>query len=207
MTVIPVPGCDVTTINDKACNLAAYIDRLILTENHIWRGGKVYDPEGILSTIPAIVTTISGVLTGSWLTKSEPPAVAGGTGVKGSLVGRPPSLASTTLERFRPKSSPVVYFLWRYATRPRTDLEQLFPNEQSSVDKLVRPCYLGARVARAWVLLLVDRYQRLRRLGMAVQSVRCERSRFICFYRFLCPDDLSLSRHGSGRTTDLDPRW
>ena len=67
MTVIPVPGCDVTTINDKACNLAAYLDRVILTENHIWRGGKVYDPEGLLSTLPAIVTCISGVLTGLWL--------------------------------------------------------------------------------------------------------------------------------------------
>ncbi len=67
MTVIPVPGCEVTNVSDKACNLAAYFDRLILTENHIWRGGKVYDPEGLLSTIPAIVTTISGVLTGTWL--------------------------------------------------------------------------------------------------------------------------------------------
>jgi predicted acyltransferase len=67
MTLIPVPGCEVTSVSDKACNLAAYLDRLILTENHIWRGGKVYDPEGLLSTIPAIVTTISGVLTGTWL--------------------------------------------------------------------------------------------------------------------------------------------
>ncbi|MGB7209417.1 MAG: DUF5009 domain-containing protein [Pyrinomonadaceae bacterium] len=73
MTAIPVPGCDVTTIDDKACNLAAYLDRLILTENHIWRSAKVFDPEGILSTIPAIVTTISGVLTGTWLrSKHEP---------------------------------------------------------------------------------------------------------------------------------------
>jgi len=77
MTVIPVPGCEVTTINDKACNLAAYLDRLILTENHIWRGSKVYDPEGILSTIPAIVTTISGVLAGRWITKSSPPYEGG----------------------------------------------------------------------------------------------------------------------------------
>jgi predicted acyltransferase len=68
MTVIPVPGCEVTTINDKACNLAAWIDRTILTENHLWRSAKVYDPEGILSTIPALVTTIAGVLTGTWLT-------------------------------------------------------------------------------------------------------------------------------------------
>jgi predicted acyltransferase len=71
MTTISVPGCEVTTIDDKACNLAAYLDRLILGENHIWRGGRVYDPEGILSTIPAIVTCLSGVLTGKWLTNRE----------------------------------------------------------------------------------------------------------------------------------------
>jgi len=70
MTVIPVPGCDITTIDDKACNLAAWLDRTILTEAHMWRSAKVYDPEGILSTIPAIVTTLSGVLTGTWLTRS-----------------------------------------------------------------------------------------------------------------------------------------
>ncbi|MFN2501006.1 MAG: acyltransferase family protein [Pyrinomonadaceae bacterium] len=67
MTAIPVPGCEATTIDDRACNLAAYLDRLILGENHIWRGGRVYDPEGILSTLPAIATTLSGVLTGTWL--------------------------------------------------------------------------------------------------------------------------------------------
>jgi predicted acyltransferase len=71
MTLVPVPGCEITTINDKACNLAAYLDRLILGENHIWRAGKVYDPEGILSTLPAIVTTISGVLTGQWLIRNH----------------------------------------------------------------------------------------------------------------------------------------
>ena len=67
MTLIAVPNCDATTIDDKACNLAAYVDRTIFGENHIWRSAKVFDPEGILSTIPAVVTTISGVLTGTWL--------------------------------------------------------------------------------------------------------------------------------------------
>ena len=71
MTLINVPNCPVTTIDDKACNLAAYIDRLILGENHIWKQAKVYDPEGILSTIPAVVTTISGILTGMWLKSSR----------------------------------------------------------------------------------------------------------------------------------------
>lgn len=67
MTAIPVPGCEITSINDKACNLAAYLDRTILGLDHIWKQGKVFDPEGILSTIPAIVTTMSGILTGTWL--------------------------------------------------------------------------------------------------------------------------------------------
>jgi predicted acyltransferase len=67
MTLINVPGCEVTTFNDKACNLAAYIDRMILTENHMWSQSKVFDPEGLLSTIPAICTTIAGILCGHWL--------------------------------------------------------------------------------------------------------------------------------------------
>ena len=67
MTLINVPGCEITTYNDKACNLSAYIDRLVLTENHIWKSAKVFDPEGLLSTIPAIATTLAGVLTGHWL--------------------------------------------------------------------------------------------------------------------------------------------
>jgi predicted acyltransferase len=71
MTVIPVPGCEVTTIDDKACNLAAWLDRTVLTEAHIWRSAKVYDPEGILSTIPAVVTCLTGVLTGTWLTRKR----------------------------------------------------------------------------------------------------------------------------------------
>jgi predicted acyltransferase len=67
MTLVPVPGCAVTTVDDKACNLSAYLDRAIFGANHIWELGKVYDPEGILSTLPAIVTTLAGVLTGTWL--------------------------------------------------------------------------------------------------------------------------------------------
>jgi predicted acyltransferase len=77
--MIPVSGCEITTMNDKACNLSAYLDRLILGVNHIWSLGKVYDPEGILSTLPSIATTISGVLTGTWLkTKRDDTEKVGG---------------------------------------------------------------------------------------------------------------------------------
>lgn len=67
MTLINVPNCEITTFNDKTCNLAAYLDRQLLTENHIWKQSKVFDPEGILSTLPAIATALSGVLCGHWL--------------------------------------------------------------------------------------------------------------------------------------------
>ncbi len=79
MTLVPVPGCEVTTFDDKACNLAAWIDRSVFTVNHIWRQAKVYDPEGILSTVPSVVTALCGVLTGHWLrtTRSDVEKVAG----------------------------------------------------------------------------------------------------------------------------------
>ena len=50
----------------KEGSLASFVDRVIFGP-HIWKQGKVYDPEGILSTIPAIATALFGVLTGQWL--------------------------------------------------------------------------------------------------------------------------------------------
>ena len=42
-------------------NIARTIDIAILGENHLWRGtGIPFDPEGLLSTIPAIVTVLIG---------------------------------------------------------------------------------------------------------------------------------------------------
>ncbi len=98
MTVVPVPGCDVTTIDDKACNLAAWLDRTLLTEAHMWRSAKVFDPEGVLSTIPAIVTTLSGVLTGSWITRfpSNPDPV----NVEESAIRNPQSAIETVAGLF-----------------------------------------------------------------------------------------------------------
>lgn len=71
MTLINVPGCEITTFDDKGCNLAAYIDRMVLTENHIWKQSKIFDPEGLLSTLPAIATTLAGVLCGHWLRREK----------------------------------------------------------------------------------------------------------------------------------------
>jgi len=71
MRFIPVPGLGLPgtdmPINDPDANLGWYIDKLYLP-------GAMYektrDPEGILSTFPAIATALLGVLTGEWLGKS-----------------------------------------------------------------------------------------------------------------------------------------
>jgi predicted acyltransferase len=65
MTKLHAPGFAVGDLS-KEGSLASWIDRVVFGP-HIWKQGKVYDPEGILSTIPAIVTTLFGVLTGQWL--------------------------------------------------------------------------------------------------------------------------------------------
>jgi predicted acyltransferase len=65
MTVIPALVFGTNDLS-KEGNLAAHVDRWLLGR-HIWKGGVVYDPEGLLSTIPAIATTLAGVLTGHWL--------------------------------------------------------------------------------------------------------------------------------------------
>ncbi len=70
MTNMSAPGFAPGDLS-KEGSLASYIDRLIFGP-HIWRQGKVYDPEGLLSTIPAIATALFGVLTGQWLRTNKP---------------------------------------------------------------------------------------------------------------------------------------
>src|SRR4029453_14618 len=67
-------------------------DRAILGQTHMWRVSRVYDPEGILSTLPAIATALLGVLTGQWLrrrpTQGAPAARLALAGVLGAVVGQ-----------------------------------------------------------------------------------------------------------------------
>jgi len=67
MTLIPVPGVGYANL-EPTTNLAAWIDRNLLY-GHLWSATKVWDPEGIFSTIPAISTALFGILTGYWLRK------------------------------------------------------------------------------------------------------------------------------------------
>ena len=69
MAYVPVPGSRAGDLA-RGHDLASYLDRLLLP-GHIYR--KDYDPEGVLSTLPAIATTLLGVLVGHWFRSGRPP--------------------------------------------------------------------------------------------------------------------------------------
>jgi predicted acyltransferase len=103
MRFVPVPGFgmpgrDVPFL-DHDGNLVAWLDRQIFSAKHLYEGTR--DPEGLLSPIPAISTTLIGVLTGLFLRRSRPEkqitdsrkaltlAVAGASGVILGLIWNP----------------------------------------------------------------------------------------------------------------------
>src|SRR5258707_12687891 len=68
MRLVPVPGFglpgrDIPVLAPDH-NLVDWVDRLLLP-GRLYNGTR--DPEGVLSTIPAIATALAGVLTGLWL--------------------------------------------------------------------------------------------------------------------------------------------
>jgi len=70
MTFVPVPGVGYPNL-EKETNLAAWIDRGVLTEAHTWAQSKTWDPEGVLSTLPAIGTCLFGILVGVWMRRKD----------------------------------------------------------------------------------------------------------------------------------------
>lgn len=65
--LVPVPGFG-TGVLEPMGSLCWYVDSTLLN-GHTWSGAPVlgFDPEGIVSTIPAVATTFFGVLTGHFL--------------------------------------------------------------------------------------------------------------------------------------------
>jgi predicted acyltransferase len=62
MMLVPVPGYGAGHL-DVERNLAHYVDRMVLGA-HNYASTKTWDPEGIVSTLPAIATAIFGTLAG-----------------------------------------------------------------------------------------------------------------------------------------------
>lgn len=72
LKLYPIPGFGAGRL-DSLGNLGAYIDRAIFGTQHLWAYGLTpgygvtFDPEGLLSTLPALATLLTGVLAGDWL--------------------------------------------------------------------------------------------------------------------------------------------
>jgi predicted acyltransferase len=65
MLYVPVPdanGVIHTGSLEAGKDTGAYIDRLLLS-GHLWAKAKTWDPEGLLSTLPAVSSLLAGVLT------------------------------------------------------------------------------------------------------------------------------------------------
>lgn len=62
IALVPVPGVGAPNLDDPLGTLQGWLDRLVFGD-HIWVKGK-YDPEGLLSTIPAVATALFGVEAG-----------------------------------------------------------------------------------------------------------------------------------------------
>lgn len=62
MMFIPVPGGIASNL-EPGTNFAAWFDELLLS-GHMWSHSKTWDPEGVLSTLPAIVSGLIGIWTG-----------------------------------------------------------------------------------------------------------------------------------------------
>jgi predicted acyltransferase len=80
MRFVPVPGFGTPTheipILDPDRNLVAWLDRHVVafTQHYLCTGRlyeKVRDPEGLLSTLPSIATTLIGVLSGLWMRSAQ----------------------------------------------------------------------------------------------------------------------------------------
>ncbi|HER43810.1 MAG TPA: DUF5009 domain-containing protein [Candidatus Eisenbacteria bacterium] len=71
MEWIPFPG-GTAGLYERGNNLASWIDGRLLA-GHMWAVTKTWDPEGILSTVPAVSTTLLGLLAGRWLTGDRQP--------------------------------------------------------------------------------------------------------------------------------------
>ena len=82
LALVPVPPVDAAgqegvgrvapDLASKGQHLAGWLDRTVFGD-HLWVLGKVYDPEGLLSTLPALATTLFGIFAGLILVSADPP--------------------------------------------------------------------------------------------------------------------------------------
>ena len=106
MSWVPVPGFGAGDLSAEG-NLAAWIDRAVLGV-HMWSGGGgVYDPEGLLSTLPAISSALAGLFTGDFLRSRRDGSPRSATSVHLALAGGALVVAGLVWDAFFPINKPL----------------------------------------------------------------------------------------------------
>jgi predicted acyltransferase len=80
MQLVPVPGFGPANL-EPTTNLGAWLDRTVLTEPHLWKTSRTWDPEGLLGTLPALGTGLLGLLAGQWLRWPSPARLSKSVGL------------------------------------------------------------------------------------------------------------------------------
>ena len=91
MLLVPVPdaaGAMNTGLLEPGRDVGAYIDRALMN-GHLWASAKTWDPEGLLSTLPAVSSLLFGALTGHWLQSTSAPATRTAWLTAAGAVARP----------------------------------------------------------------------------------------------------------------------
>lgn len=70
MMFVPPPGGVAGDLSPEG-NLGAWVDRTVIGTAHLWRTSKTWDPEGLLSTVPAIASALTGIAAGITLRSSR----------------------------------------------------------------------------------------------------------------------------------------
>jgi len=77
MLAIAVPDADGNNVARGALepgrDFGAYVDRAVFGTNHLWVLSKTWDPEGLITTLPAVGSQLFGVLAGQWLASDRRP--------------------------------------------------------------------------------------------------------------------------------------
>jgi predicted acyltransferase len=75
LAAVPPTGLPGWMVWDRpGTTVDAWLDRVILTPDHLWVGaGGTRDPEGLLSTLPAVASVMIGALAGRWIGQQRRP--------------------------------------------------------------------------------------------------------------------------------------
>jgi predicted acyltransferase len=76
MLLVPVPdasGAMAIGVLEPGRDFGAFVDRALLN-GHLWVASKTWDPEGLVSTLPALCSLLFGVLAGHWIARAVPKA-------------------------------------------------------------------------------------------------------------------------------------